>query len=177
VINAGGEGIFFGEGIEQMPLSDALPAPVDLRPLDAVVRVPPSAQPPAVVAARVREVRRGVTRQPAPPPLDRWRDFVGDAFNIDAVGASLDRAERTLEHRAAGRAEERATTPWPDLSASDTSRRVLIELPEAMARLRTALGGGLPPSAPDPEPTTRESQLADAAALLGRIASPSVRSG
>jgi hypothetical protein len=181
VVNATGDGIFFGEGIEQMPLLEALPAAMVLPSLDAVVRVPPSAQVPSVVSARLREVRRSIARRPVPSPIDRWKDFVGDSFNGDAVGAALDRAERTLESRATGRVEERASTPWPGLSTLSAAQRVLIELPEAMARWRAALSGASP-KAPvglsgEETPQTREGLLADAFALLCRICSNPVRSG
>jgi hypothetical protein len=181
VINATGGGIFFGEGIDQMPLLEALPAATALPSLDAVARVPPSAQVPSVIAARLREVRRGVARKPAPSPIDRWRDFVGDGFNADAVGAALDRSERTLDGRATGRAAEVAPRPWAELSSSDAAQHVLTGLPEAMARFRAALSGASLHTPVDPAledaPQTRERCLADAFALLGRICSSPVRSG
>jgi len=181
VINATGDGIFFGEGIEQMPLLDALTSSTTLPSLDAVTRVPPSAQVPSVIAARLREVRRGVAGKPAPAPIDRWRDFVGDGFNVEAVGAALDRAERTLDRRATGRDEERASTLWAGLSTSAAAQHTLIGLPEAMARFRAALSGASPKTSLDPAvndaPQTRERWLADAFALLCRICSNPVRSG
>jgi len=180
IVNATGAGIFFGEGIEQQTLTDALTSTSDIPSLDALTRMAPSAQVPAVVAARVREARRDVARKPAPAPVDRWREFTGDGFNADAVTAALDRAERVLDTRASLRGEASTAQPWPGLTGPDAARRVLPELPEAMTRLRAALGGTDPlpalatTAARDDDP---ERWLADAFAILARICADSARTG
>jgi hypothetical protein len=151
VVNATGAGILFGEGIALQSVRDALPAPCAIASPRAIARKAPSSTPGAELARRLWDVHRTVCRNAqATPPLDRWKAFCGDGFNLEAVGSAIERAARALERTEAGSSPDGTVIPWTRLAASGEARRVARRLPEGIVRWRAALGGAEPgPAAAD----------------------------
>jgi hypothetical protein len=144
VINATGAGILFGDGVEQLSLRDALPNPRAVASPRAIARKAPSSTSRSELAHRLWDVHRSVCRNAqATPPLDRWKAFSGEGFDLEAIGAAVERAARVLERPEAAPASETepSVIPWSGLPASGAARRVASHVPEGIARLRAVLGG------------------------------------
>ena len=135
VINATGRGLLFGDGVEQLGLSEALAggAPLPLSPGAWPASRPPAspgalAQPLREVTAHLADGRLDVS------PLAEWVDFTAGAFDAAAVGAAVNGALRDIESAPARPASHAAPAPRFEMPK-------LTRLPEAMSRLAVALRG------------------------------------
>jgi 6-hydroxymethylpterin diphosphokinase MptE-like protein len=154
VINATGAGMFFGTGIEQMSLEDALPAVSNVPAIARMAHVARRSFRPSDLAARFREMSAAIAADPSAPVAARWAAFSGAGWNPEATVAALDEATRALEGNA---------TPLDHLGAVHAdARRVVGQLPEALSRWRAVLLG----LELSPAPTNPTTGRNDAAALL-----------
>jgi hypothetical protein len=127
VINATGAGMFFGAGIEQMALTNALPSRRDIAPVSAAGAARPGAIRPYDLAAQFRKISSRLTSRTPDPVVDRWTAFCGGTLDVVAAVAALDHGAIALE------AARAATASTP---ASPT---VVGRLPEAIQRWRGVL--------------------------------------
>jgi hypothetical protein len=168
VINATGAGIVLGEGIEQAALRDVLTTKRQVPSPSAFVRSAAASGSPAQIAQRLWDVHRNVCRNAqATPPIDRWREFCGDGFNLEKVGAAVERAARVLEHPETGANAPARQIPIPWTALGPAARGVVTHLPEAVTRLRSAFNNfALEPRAAGVDV---DAQLAEAFDLLRSI--------
>jgi hypothetical protein len=146
IVNATGAGMLFGDGIEQLPLRDALPASVDIRPLPSLPRRLTPLRPSAI-ATRLRRLGSAVRAGDREAPIDAWVAFSGEGFDPKAVSAALDDAAQTIETKRAA-ADPSIPIPWSRLDSMVDCSCFLAQLPEAISRLRTGCqedGVPLPP--------------------------------
>ena len=153
VINATGDGILFGDGIEQGTLAGGLAADIRIPSLSMLAsqrkRVGASD-----IAAQVARVRRMLDAgELSASPLAEWIEFSGDGFDRAGVDAALAQVEAELRGKRSA-----SVTVYERLAETSVSRPVSTQLPEAMIRFRAALAGA--------EPGGRALAAADRAKLL-----------
>lgn len=138
VVNATGAGMLFGDGIEQATLTQVLSGlpQVDAR-LTGSRRITGS---PSALAASIRKVRRRLAEDVPAAPIAQWAEFSGGRLDAGAVGAALDEAAHAIETKR-GRPVESSVTAWSRLASSTAAPGLLTGMPEAMRRMRLALGG------------------------------------
>ncbi|NOT24479.1 MAG: DUF115 domain-containing protein [Acidobacteria bacterium] len=172
VINATKAGMLFGAGIEQASLASALEAQPSVPEVEH--RIPPQRHVrPTKLASHVRNVRKQLAdSSAAATPVAQWIDFAGDGFDREAVRAALDEAAHTLETKQ-GRPAETVVTSWRRLASSSAAPAFLTQVPEALTRLRLAMGGVESPAiVPDDNAwglTDRAAVLVEALELLEEI--------
>jgi hypothetical protein len=137
IVNATGAGMLFGDGIEQRPLTETLSSPVGIRPLSEMPRRSTTLRPSAV-ATRLRRLGTAVRAGNRSAPIDAWAAFSGEGFEPAAVSAALDEAAQTVEtkRQIAGTPTD---IPWVQIDALVRRPPLVVQLPEALARLRTLL--------------------------------------
>jgi hypothetical protein len=173
VINATGAGILVGSGVEQGWIEAALARAIDVPAVAACAR-PRANAPLRDLATHLHETRAAVASGASTPLLARWAEFSGDGFDAAALGAAIDDALRELDGRAAA-ADASIDAASSSTASSRLSTEIVSQLPESLARLRTAMNGVPAPAsgagADGIEPTTadRERWLRDAAALLSHV--------
>jgi hypothetical protein len=129
VINATGAGMFFGPGIEQMSLGDALPNRRDVERVSTAAAVRSEAIRPNDLAAQFRNMRSALTSRTPNPVVDRWTAFCGGALDVVATVAALGDGAAALD-------DARAAT-----ASAPASGIVVGRLPEAILRWRSVLRG------------------------------------
>ena len=165
IVNATGNGLLFGPGIEQGRLSDVVGAATVKSPRD-VPRVPVTTATPKAITSALRQVGKALDAATRRPPVATWATFVGDGWNPDAVRDAVTAAIGGLEHPSGEGSASR-----PSLVTAGASR-ILPFLPEAVARWRAAIRGdaSLPPLAIDME-VERQALLLEALDLWRRLCS------
>ena len=163
VINATGNGILFGDGIEQNRVAAGLAGHVEIPSLAPLAsrrtRVAASD-----VAAQVAGVRRMLEAgELSASPLANWIEFSGDGFDRAGMEAALEQVEAEILGKRSG-----AVTAYRRLTGPSVSNAVMTQLPEAMIRFRPALAG-IEPSARSIATADRARLLLDALDLLDRI--------
>ena len=163
VINATGDGILFGDGIEQGTLAEGLAGEIEIPSL-ATLASQRKRVAATDVAAQVKRVRRLLANgELSTSPLAEWVDFSGDGFDRAGIDTALEQVEAEfLGKRSA------SVTVYERLAETSVSRPVSTQLPEAMIRFRAALAGDEPTS-PALAAADRARLLFDALHLLGRI--------
>jgi hypothetical protein len=170
VINAGGQGTLFGDGIEQLPLLAALPERHAIPSVDAVVH----AKPPdelGDLARRLRHVHDTLTQQgAAAEPLASWAAFLEGGFKPASIAAALQKAINELE--GAPGSQSSGMPWWP----GHHSLARLNRLPEAIAQLNASLTA---PQSTVPADAARaldrDGLLTEAFELLSRLCSSAKR--
>ena len=163
VINATGNGILFGDGIEQGTVAAGLLGHVEIPSLAALAarRTKVAASDVAAQLARVRRMLEAGDLSTS--PLANWIEFSGDGFDRAAIEGALEQVEgEILGARSA------SVTSYKRLAGPSVSNAVMTHLPEAMIRFRAALAGA-EPSAPSVARGDRTRLLLDALDLLERI--------
>lgn len=161
VINGAGAGMFFGAGIEQMALADALPNTRHVAPVGVVAQPTPGAIRLTDLAAEFRDISTAITARSRDAVVDRWTTFSGGTLDAPATLAALDSAVRSLEAAMPARAPASAAPP-----------AVVGRLPEGLLRWRAVLRGDeLLPAAPAPPLGVDDAAIlhAEAPAILQRI--------
>jgi hypothetical protein len=173
VINAGGAGTLFGDGIEQSSLRAALPAGRVIASLDEVVRAKTPSIDPRGAAGRLRAVQRALTEQgAATAPIADWAAFLETGYKPAALASALDEAVNELEECRPPRGT--VTIDWSRPLALASLR----QLPEAMAKLSASLAMPQPPTSADADShgtSLRSSLLTEAFELLSKICAESKR--
>lgn len=163
VINATGDGILFGDGIEQGSVAAGLSGEVAIPSLASLAsrRTNVTASDMAAQVARVR--RQLEAGDLSASPLPEWVEFSGDGFDRVAIENALEQVEgEILGTRSA------SVTAYTRLAERRISNAVMTQLPESMIRFRAALAG----DAPGLRPLTtveRSRLLLDSFDLLDRI--------
>jgi hypothetical protein len=140
VVNATEAGMLFGAGIEQASLTSALRMQRSVPAVEHNEQRRPDVRP-STLASGVRKVRKHLADGPrSATPVAEWSAFVGEGFDVNAVGAALDEAAHTLETNQ-GRPAETIVTSWNRLAVSSAAPGFLTQVPEALTRLRLAMGG------------------------------------
>jgi hypothetical protein len=152
IVNATGEGILFGAGIEQSSLRAVLTGPCAI---PAIVSVSSAAfeRPSPQALARDFVALSGRTAEASAAPVGAWIEFSAGGYDADAVARALDEAARALA--SGGATAGSRTPPGPTdapcgadvVSGGSAPRAALLErLPESIARLRAVLNsdGALP---------------------------------
>ena len=116
-VNATGRGLLLGDGVEQAPLADVIPAGREV-----MARFDREVRPNAPHAAAVV---RGLKQ----PPVDDWREFSGDSFDAGKLREALASLPPDLKHEP-----RRETATLPNVAP----------LPELLTRLRAALRADAP---------------------------------
>jgi len=171
IINATGAGIFFGPGIEQMPLATALVTHHRVPRLDAIDRKPPCGATRSALDARCHDVLKAIAAEPpASPELTQWIEFTSGGCDAGAIAAALEDARAELTGASSSGAVDSpvvpASTRAMDLAASYA---LVSRLPESIARLRMGLVGG-PAAASGAEAAAEAGSVAPGADLLAEAA-------
>ena len=163
VINATGNGILFGDGIEQGTVVAGLAGQVEIPSL-ATLASRRTKVAGSDVAAQVARVRRMLEAGDlSTSPLANWIEFSGDGFDRAVIEGALEQAEaEILGERSA------SVASYKRLAGPSVSNAVMTHLPEAMIRFRAALAGA-EASAPSVPTGDRTRLLLDALDLLERI--------
>jgi hypothetical protein len=161
VLNATGDGILFGDGIEQATLTEALALRGE-RPSLPPCRQKNSGADASLIRNRIAEIRASLASETEVKPLPQWREFCGGALDVRALHDALDDASHALE---------RTCSPSPIAPPTDSSPpQTYLQLPELTARLRSALRGEVMPVAHGVVSSLERARiLVDALALLGRV--------
>ncbi len=165
VVNATGEGILFGHGVEQGSLAGSLSGSITLPSMRELTSRVPSAGG-AEIARRIAGVRRALAHGERSTAIAEWEDFSGEGFDADAIAAALRQAEDGFAANGVG------GTPAHQgrFFYVGRSRHVLKGLPEATHRFVEGMRGVQPTTAlADIEGPDRAGLLIDALDLLGRI--------
>jgi len=163
VINATGNGILFGDGIEQGTLAAGLAGHVEMPSLAMLAsqRAKVAASDVAAQATRVRRMLEA--GELSASPLANWIEFSGDGFDGAVIQGALEQVETDIVRKRSASA-----TSYERLAGPSVSNAVMTQLPEAMIRFRAALAGG-EPAARANTTTDRTRLLLDALDLLERI--------
>ena len=142
IVNATGDGILIGPGIEQLPLEAVLPGPIAVQDPGALPSTPRDVRPD-VVAGHLRAVGTALTNGTDTPLVTAWVHFTLDTLDRGHLALALSGAAGGLDPTA--RAGDSVSTTAPVLdpgSAPAAVRQALTRMPEAHRRLRHALGYG-----------------------------------
>jgi hypothetical protein len=173
VVNASGNGILAGVGVEQDTIAGTLTRTFDIPSAGRFARRPSGVRP-SRLAARLREAHAIIASPESTHPLlARWKEFSGDGFDPSPIASALDEAAESLEAAPVKAVDAIPLVPWTDLSATVPAPTLFTQLSEATARLRVAMTGA--PTLPAIEGSEsltdddRKALLRDALGLLGRI--------
>ena len=162
VINASGEGILHGSGIEQAPLDAAVGARRAIPPARAIAT---PREPQESLEAALNETRVAVERATSISPVREWEEFCSGGFDAAQVSDAL-AAAASGSDGLAGASIAFPAMPALDLDAHAATRWTLATLPEGAARFRQAFAGAAMPRGTVEE---RAALLADAFALLTEV--------
>jgi Protein of unknown function DUF115 len=136
VVNASGNGILHGAGIELGDLATAVGRGQPVRPIAELAKPPACAQPDALrrqLAAVRATVAGGQGSQ-----VRAWAEFAGERYDAAALTRALDDA---LADAGRAGAAPGAFVPWAALPATLSSYAGLCQLPERMAAHQARLSG------------------------------------
>ncbi len=156
VVNASGDGILHGPGIELGELHAVLGGGRAVRPMAGVPK-PPACADPARLRTAVAAARAGVAAGRG-DEARVWAEFAGDRHDVRAVTRALD---ATLSELDAGRVTDSVVVsaplvPWAELPPSLTSYECLRTLPERMLARHARLNGLAPSALAVAAPTAEE---------------------
>jgi hypothetical protein len=161
LINCTGRGLLVGDGVEQAALSDVLEECSPLPRVDLPERR--STPNPATFAQALRAVTSALASGARHgEPLASWEEFSGEGFDAGRLAAAVVDASQRLDAPSSSGCHEAAST---SLTAGGA---IMMRLPEAASRLRTALAGSALPAAPTSR-AERTARLVTALDGLGRI--------
>ncbi len=171
VINATGDGILFGDGVEQGTLASIAVGSSGITSLETITSRHKRSPEEHTIATQIVSARRLLAAGDlTASPLADWVEFSGEGFDPSAVGAALEEAEHTLR-ATNGRAIARPNQLTRHTPSAPV-RAVMTQLPEAMARLSAALEGSsqLPVvrGADGLSDSDRATILVEALAFIGR---------
>lgn len=138
IVNASGQGILHGSGVECGDLRAVLGAGRLVRPLDEL-RAPRTCADPSGLETRLRALRDAVVTESS-ADVQAWAAFAGERYDAAAMTRTLDAI--VADDRVA--ATPASSIPWPALPPALTSYAHLRQLPERIAARHTALNGGAP---------------------------------
>ena len=160
VVNATGDGILFGDGIQQATLGEVLVSRVERPSLPPGQHVG-SAQV-SVLRDRISDVRAALASGKDAKPIAQWRDFCSGALDVGVLRGALDEASHAFDRSAASSLRLPPTESGPP--------ETYLQLPELTARLRSALRAEVMPVTRGKISLQERARiLVDALTLLGRI--------
>ena len=138
VVNASGDGILHGPGIEIGDLAAVLGTGRPVRPIAAVAK-PPACANPNGLRSQLAGVRAAVAAEQG-VEARAWAEFAGERYDAAAVTRALDDALAD----DGGAAPPRSFVPWAALPGRLSSYPYLCQLPERMAAHQARLNGRAP---------------------------------
>lgn len=161
VLNATGDGILLGDGIQQAALGEVLASRRE-RPSFSPRPHSGSGAQVSVLRDRINDIRSALASGKDAKPMPQWRDFCSGALDVRILRGALDQANHALDLGG---------TLLPQLPPSKSGPpETYLRLPELTARLRSGLRGDVMPVTRGVDSTSERARiLIEALALLGRI--------